>query len=67
MSFDFTLYNFKVSKLRKTGQRKGQAMFNALYEMRPDLAEVIVGDDIDPFYEDKKCDVFMEWLNKQVK
>lgn len=32
------------------GQRPGQALFNALRELRPDIAESIRGTDADPFH-----------------
>lgn len=36
--------------LEDTDQRKGQAYFNALHKVRPDLADHIQGTKIDPFY-----------------
>lgn len=32
------------------GERPGQALFNALCEVRPDIAERIRGTDADPFH-----------------
>ncbi len=58
----------KLEKLHKLasfkqscGERKGQAYFNALYETNIELAESIVGTDIDPFYDDAKV---VPFLNK---
>lgn len=31
-------------------QRYGQVAFNLLNEVRPDLADRVIGSDIDPFY-----------------
>jgi hypothetical protein len=40
-------------------QRKGQAAFNALYEMSPVLADKIRTTEFDPFYQDSKIPAFM--------
>lgn len=32
--------------------RTGQSMFNALYHIRPDLADRLRGGELDPFYRD---------------
>ena len=43
--------------------RLGQALFNALYDLKPDLANEIRGNsDIDPFYKDGNIPAFYEWL-----
>lgn len=54
---------------RVRGQRAGQAMFNVLERMRPDLAEKVRGTDFDPFYASSlewegrsKVDAFRKWL-----
>lgn len=41
-----------VSKRQQTNkyERYGQALFNALDQIRPDLAARIVATDLDPFY-----------------
>jgi hypothetical protein len=41
------------ARARKTGERYGQAMFNHLYEVRPDLSEQVRGQDTDPFYVER--------------
>lgn len=38
---------------RKNGWRAGQAVFNLLYVVRPDLAEMVRGSDFDPFHKDE--------------
>lgn len=34
--------------------RKGQALFNTLYELYPDIADDIRGTEIDPFHVDTR-------------
>jgi hypothetical protein len=43
----------------RRGQRKGQAFFNVLYEMEPELAHRVIGTDADPFYDDGKLPDFL--------
>lgn len=43
-------------------QRRGQALFNYLYSVRPDLAQVICGSDLDPFYSDERIPACLSWL-----
>lgn len=40
-------------------QRAGQAYFNVLADVRPDLAEPIRGSLLDPFYKDDKLGAFL--------
>lgn len=40
--------------------RRGQARFNALYELYPTVAEAVRGTTADPFYDDGKIPVFEE-------
>ena len=42
--------------------RRGQAYFNLLVHVRPDLAEQVRGSLCDPFYQDKKIGAFMEFI-----
>lgn len=37
--------------------RKGQAFFNALYIMHPEVAENVRGQNYDPFYKDENLDL----------
>lgn len=37
-------------RVKRTNERNGQAMFNHLYEVRPDLSEQVRATDKDPFY-----------------
>lgn len=43
-------------------ERLGQAYFNVLYAVRPDLADRLIGDPMDPFYNDAKVPAFLEWV-----
>ena len=36
--------------------RLGQAFYNTLYEEYPEVADSIVGTDLDPFYDNNKLD-----------
>jgi hypothetical protein len=53
---------------RERHWRYGQALFNHLLEVRPELAERVKGTDIDPFYlegpaqDSNKWDRFIEFL-----
>jgi hypothetical protein len=49
----------KVTMRERRGQRKGQAFFNVLYEMEPELAHRVIGTDADPFYDDGKLPDFL--------
>lgn len=51
-------------KEKHPSERKGQAGFNHLSSVRPDLAEDIRGTDRDPFYDDKKWDQFVQFLRE---
>lgn len=39
-----------ITRARVSGERYGQAMFNHLCEVRPDLSEQVRGTDKDPFH-----------------
>lgn len=42
--------------------RRGQAYFNILHLMRPDLAERVRGTPMDPFHQDDKIGDFLAWV-----
>ena len=44
----------------RTGERTGQAYYNALYFMDADLAKEIEGTDDDPFHDDSKLADFLK-------
>jgi hypothetical protein len=40
--------------------RTGQAYFNALYTLYPEVADAVRATDADPFYQDSRLDAFFE-------
>jgi hypothetical protein len=57
----------KVYNSRSSDERKGQRYFNALYALRPDLADQIRATLADPFYRDTKLPAFFERLEELYK
>ena len=55
-----------LTRARKTSERYGQAMFNHLAEVRPEMAEMVRGTKNDPFYvlspTDARWDAFVEFI-----
>lgn len=45
-------------------ERKGQAFFNQLAEVRPDLAERVRGTVLDPFYQETRLPEFLSFVAK---
>lgn len=62
---DFTDYLKLVVIVRSENPswRKGQTYFNVLHDVRPDLAELIRGTSIDPFYRECNFAEFMYRLS----
>ena len=48
----------------KDEQRRGQAYFNHLDEHRKDITFNIVGTRLDPFYDDRRLENFLEYVKK---
>ena len=44
------------------GLRQGQLLANMLRELRPDLADMLRGSELDPFYRFSVRDATWEWL-----
>lgn len=47
--------------------RTGQSLFNALYHIRPDLADRLRGGPLDPFYRDNDVEAIsntLTWLEQ---
>lgn len=42
--------------------RRGQAYFNVLHDVRPDLARQVRGTIKDPFYDDRRVPKFLAWV-----
>ena len=41
----------EMTRRMTKNERKGQAAFNLLAEVRPDLSEQVCGTEMDPFYD----------------
>lgn len=71
--FDYTAYSETVLAVRilQPGKpdseqwRSGQTYFNVLYDIRPDLADLIRATELDPFHDDSRIGVFLAWLAMQ--
>jgi hypothetical protein len=50
---------------RPTTWRAGQAAFNFLHDLNPELAEQIRGTQLDPFHLDDRLPEFYAWLERQ--
>jgi hypothetical protein len=65
--YDF--YSGAIERYSKTQERYGQAMFNHLVDIRPDLAAMIRGTDYDPFYvqdlKEERWRMFTRFLEKE--
>ena len=44
--------------------RKGQAYFNYLYQLHPDVADEIRGTEFDPFYNDSRIEKFLNKISE---
>ena len=45
--------------------RKGQALFNAIYRIHPEIANEIRATDIDPFHSDDRIEACLEFLRNR--
>jgi hypothetical protein len=63
--FDFQTYMRHVIAYSKT-QRRGQAYFNALYDIAPEIANRIRGTEFDPFHDDSRIVPFLSQLEKEI-
>jgi len=48
----------------KDEQRRGQAYWNFLMETRIDLTNNMLGTRLDPFYDDRRLEDFLEYVKK---
>lgn len=59
-------YFDSITRARNTRERYGQAMFNHLCEVKPDLAEKVRNTNMDPFYcaspMEAKFNCFIEFI-----
>lgn len=47
-------------------QRIGQAYANALSDLYPDMANELIGTDLDPFHNDSRLHEFLEAVEEQL-
>lgn len=62
---DFATYTVEAdARFRHPGldERKGQAFFNELLVVRPDIAEAVRGTYLDPFYRDDRLEEFLTFV-----
>lgn len=57
----FKFYMEATKLMKKHNWRYGQAIFNLLCDVRPDVAESIRGTDLDPFYINGEKDDPARW------
>lgn len=44
-------------------QRAGQRIFNAVHSIDPAFADSVRATDVDPFYDDERCEAFLRaWM-----
>jgi hypothetical protein len=64
-----SLTNFTIAFVQACEEhpewRKGQSIFNALWEVDPALALKMQGTDVDPFYENSRNLDAMTWIARQ--
>lgn len=63
-SIDFPALEARARELRRQNPnyRWGQALFNALYDINPELADHVRGTGADPFYDNSKINHFYYYL-----
>jgi hypothetical protein len=65
LSFEgFRMYAAEYNREYPT-QRVGQALFNALFIVRSDLAEMVRSTDLDPFYRDEVIGKFLKFVERE--
>lgn len=52
--------------MKNPTQRRGQAYFNYLAQIRPELAEQIRGGGLDPFHNDSAIENLLNWLKGEI-
>ncbi len=49
--------------LNNPRQRLGQAYFNAISELHPEITNGVCGTELDPFYYDSRVDDFLNYVS----
>ncbi len=63
MTFDEYLKRVALAGVTYPTWRKGQTYFNVLAEVRPNIAEMIRGGRLDPYYDDLIVPEFLAFLD----
>lgn len=61
---NFNIWLVRAHHKTERNQRNGQWMFNTLVEANPELATRIRGTKLDPFYDDKRIDEFLNFVGQ---
>lgn len=64
LDFQTFLEDVVFEHLRMADLRYGQVLYNHLAEVRKDLADGIVGTELDPFYFDDRVNLCCQWLQE---
>jgi len=62
--YDYSQVLFPQRLRERPQERAGQAAFNSLNEIRPDLSERVRTTGLDPFYQDDRLTDFFEFVAK---
>ena len=62
MSYDDFCMKVAANQAIARSWRSGQAAFNTLHEVRPDLSERVRGTGLDPFYRDERLKEFYDFV-----
>lgn len=62
--YEFVNVEFPARLDSHRNERAGQAAFNALYEVRPELANEVRGTSLDPFHRTESLSAFFAWLQE---
>mgnify|MGYP003645749907 CR=1 FL=1 len=68
LSLHHKFYSDAITRARVKKERIGQALFNHLYQVKPELAEKVRGTDMDPFYVEyghPNWDRFIVFIEKE--
>lgn len=62
MTFQEFIHAVQLYRMKYTQQRVGQAFFNVLYEVRPDISEQVRATTLDPFYRNDRVAPFLRFV-----
>lgn len=61
---DFVIESTKYYSKNRPDYRLGQAVYNKLVEVRPDVAKKLLGTDLDPYYKNSVTTDVWEFIHK---